>query len=138
MIGDLKINRKMSQGMVILIEPDDSVREALVLLLQSEGWHVKSLGGCEQLATAIADENITALVSESSLPGCTPLEILEQGKKFGFPVIFTGHSLPLQAAVDLIRLGAIDYLEKPFHQDRLMKLLTRIFEGGILADSKQL
>ncbi len=136
MIGDLKINCEMNQGIVILIEPDDSVREALVLLLQSEGWHVKSLDGCKQLAAAIADDNITALVSESSLPACTPLEILEQGKKFGFPVIFTGHSLPLQAAVDLIRLGAIDYLEKPFHQDRLVKLLKRILEGGILAESK--
>ena len=79
--------------------------------------------------------DLNAVVSESSLSGCTPQEILELCKKNGLPVIFTGHSLPLQAAVDLIRQGAIDYLEKPFHQDRLINLLKRISEGGILTGS---
>ena len=120
---------------MVLIEPDAGVREALVLLLQSEGWIVNSLGGCDELAAAIGSMDLNAVVSESSLPGCTPQEILELCKKNGLPVIFTGHSLPLQAAVDLIRQGAIDYLEKPFHQDRLINLLKRISEGGILTGS---
>ena len=117
---------------MVLIEPDASVREALVLLLQSEGWVVNSLAGCDELAAAIADKDVAAVVSESSLPGCTPQEILEQCKQDGLPVIFTGHDLSLQGAVDLIRQGAFDFLDKPFPQGRLVNLLNSILEGGIL------
>lgn len=117
---------------MVLIEPDASVREALVLLLQSEGWIVNSLEGWDELPAAIADREVAAVVSESSLAGCTPQEILEQCKKDGLPVIFTGHEMSLQGAVDLIRQGAIDFLDKPFPPGRLVNLLDSILEGRIL------
>ena len=44
----------------------------------------------------------------------------------GVPVVFTGHDLPLQGAVDLIRQGAMDFLDKPFPQSRLLDLLERL------------
>lgn len=123
MNGDAKINRENNKGVVILIEPDASVREALSLLLQSEGWSVNCLDRCTELATAILTDEVIAIVSESRLPDCTPQEILEQCKKVGLPVIFTGHDLSLQSAVDLIRQGATDFLDKPFPQGRLLDLL---------------
>jgi DNA-binding NtrC family response regulator len=123
MNGDAKINRENNKGVVILIEPDASVREALSLLLQSEGWSVNCLDQCTELATAILTDDVIAIVSESRLPDCTPQEILEQCKKVGLPVIFTGHDLSLQSAVDLIRQGATDFLDKPFPQGRLLDLL---------------
>jgi DNA-binding NtrC family response regulator len=123
MNGDAKINRENNKGVVILIEPDASVREALSLLLQSEGWSVNCLDQCTELAKAISADEVIAIVSESRLPDCTPQEILEQCKKVGLPVIFTGHDLSLQSAVDLIRQGATDFLDKPFPQGRLLDLL---------------
>jgi FixJ family two-component response regulator len=45
------------------------------------------------------------------------------------PVVFTGHDLPLQGAVDLIRQGAVDFLDKPFPQSRLLELLNRLSGG---------
>ncbi len=119
---------------MVLIEPDASVREALVLLLQIEGWIVNSLEGCNELPAASADKDVVAVVSESSLAGCTPQEILEQCKKDGLPVIFTGHEMSLQGAVDLIRQGAIDFLDKPFPPGRLVNLLDSILEGRILKE----
>ena len=124
MNGDAKISRENTKGVVILIEPDASVRDALSLLMQSEGWSVKSLNQCAGLAEAILADAVIAVVSESHLPDCTPQEILEQCKKVGLPVIFTGHDLSLQGAVDLIRQGATDFLDKPFPQGRLLDLLN--------------
>ena len=136
MIGDPEIKHEKYKGMVVLIEPDASIREALVLLLQSEGWMVKSVDGYDELAAVVGDQDIVALVSESNLPACTPQEILKQCKKEGLPVIFTGHDLSLQGAVDLIRQGAIDFLDKPFPQDRLVNLLNGILERRILTQPK--
>lgn len=117
------INSKKNRRTIALIEPDVSVRDALTLLLEGEGWRVNCLDDCNELLTAIEENDLVAVISESSLPNCTPQEILERCSQNSLPVIFTGHDLPLQGAVDLIRQGASDFLDKPFPQSRLLDLL---------------
>ena len=102
------------------------MRDALAILLRGEAWDVRVLQGCDQLGNAISDGMVMAVVSESSLPGCTPEKILDQCNRKGVPVIFTGHDMSLQGAVDLIRQGASDFLDKPFPQGRLIDLLREI------------
>ena len=122
--GDSGIKQKCNKSIVILIEPDASVRDALVTLLRGEDWDVSSLEHCAELPAALEHDDVLAVISESSLPDCTPQEILEQCNNKNIPVIFTGHDLSLQGAVDLIRQGASDFLDKPFPQGRLVDLLN--------------
>jgi DNA-binding NtrC family response regulator len=122
--GGSGIKQKSKKGVVVLIEPDTSVRDALVTLLHGEGWAVNCLDQCTELANALKEEGMIAVISESSLPDCTPQEILEWCNARKIPVIFTGHDLSLQGAVDLIRQGASDFLDKPFPQGRLVDLLN--------------
>jgi FixJ family two-component response regulator len=119
-------------GVVLLNEPDESVRDALTVLLQGENWTVKQAGKRDELAAEIAAGGVTAVVSESSLPESSPAEILDLCKRSGVPVVFTGHDIPLQGAVDLIRQGAVDFLDKPFPQSRLLDLLE-----GLRADPNE-
>jgi len=121
--GERAINSENNKGIVVLIEPDASVRDALTVLLEGENWHVNCLEDCNDLVTAIEESAVVAVISESSLPNCTPQEILECCSQHNLPVVFTGHDLPLQGAVDLIRQGAKDFLDKPFPQSRLLDLL---------------
>ena len=126
---DRAINRaETNKGLVVLNEPNESVRDALTLLLEGEGWSVESVLDCEGLRNALGTGRVMAVISESSLPDCTPGEILELCSALGLPVIFTGHDLPLQGAVDLIRQGAVDFLDKPFPQSRLLNLLEGLLE----------
>jgi len=123
------ITTERTKGILVLLEPDASVREALTLLLRGEGWRVVCADDCEALDELMAQGHVAAVVSESSLPDCTPQEILERSTSRGVPVVFTGHDLPLQGAVDLIRHGAVDFLDKPFPQSRLLDLLDRLENG---------
>lgn len=129
MPGEHAINTEQAHGILLLNEPDESVRDALTLLLQGENWLVRNAADCENLDTLMVSGEITAVISEASLPDCTPGEILERCKKFGVPVVFTGHDLPLQGAVDLIRQGAVDFLDKPFPQSRLLDLLAGLLKA---------
>jgi len=126
MPGDRAIKVENIQKALVLIEPDVSVRDALTVLLEGEGWQVVSLLHCHELPGALENNAVMAIISESSLPNGTPQEIFEQCSRKGLPVIFTGHDLPLQGAVDLIRQGAMDFLDKPFPQSRLLDLLERL------------
>ena len=111
---------------MVLIEPDPFVRDALTLLLEGVGWQVIGLENCHGLDAVVEKNNAVAVISESSLPDCSPQVLLERCSESGLPVIFTGHDLPLQGAVDLIRQGAVDFLDKPFPQTRLLDLLDRL------------
>lgn len=104
-------------------EPDASVRDALGILLEGEDWSVTNVYDCTALKKAVESKEVVALICESSLPDCTPEEILQHCTEHDLPVIFTGHDLSLQGAVDLIRQGAVDFLDKPFPQSRLLELL---------------
>lgn len=134
----MAIKNEHGKGLLVLIEPDPSVRDALSMLLHGEGWAIRYAEDCLELERIIdqhgsggggaadAEGALTAVISESSLPKCTPGEILELSLSRGLPVVFTGHDLPLQGAVDLIRQGAVDFLDKPFPQSRLLDLLDRL------------
>ena len=124
--GDTGIKQEKNKKSVVLIEPDVSVRHALTVLLEGEGWDVNCLSGCRDLEATIGQSDTLAVISESSLPDCTPQEILEICTENDLPVVFTGHELSLQGAVDLIRQGALDFLDKPFPQSRLLDLLQRL------------
>ena len=123
MPGEYVIENSHRHGIVLLNEPDESVRHALTVLLEGEKWTVRNTADCGDLDALMASGDVVAVVSESNLPECPPEAILERCKAHGVPVVFTGHDLPLQGAVDLIRQGALDFLDKPFPQSRLVDLL---------------
>ena len=129
MPGECAVDPAANNGTVLLNEPDESVRDALTVLLRGARWTVRTADDCAGMLRLLAAGGISAVISESSLPDCSPEDILEHCKACGVPVIFTGHDLPLQCAVDLIRQGATDFLDKPFPQSRLLDLLERLQSG---------
>ena len=112
-----------------LVEPDEAVRLALTTLLENQGWQVTALDDGEILEDTLKDTTPFAVVCESSLPDQSASNILETCRDRKIPVVFLGHKTEVQNAVDLVRMGAEDFLEKPFPQGRLLNLLERLAKG---------
>ena len=117
---------KPTDGAIVVLEPDDDVRHALHTLLQGQGWRIESTCAGQALAGILQRQAVAAVISEASLPDCPAGEILGLCASRKIPLIFTGHDLAAQAAVDLVRQGADDYLEKPFSRTRLLDLLNHL------------
>lgn len=100
--------------------------DALRTLLQGQGWAIEMATDESALGKLLDDVRATAVISEASLPASQATDILRACSLRQVPLVFTGHDLPAQAAVDLIRQGASDYLEKPFSHKRLMDLLNQL------------
>ena len=111
---------------VLLIEPDEAVRSALEALLTQAGWTVSAFEGAGCLQLILEEQHPRVLVSESNLPDIDAKSVLEIAKKHTLPVIFLGHEREVQNAVDLVRKGAADFLEKPFPQSRLVDILKEL------------
>jgi RNA polymerase sigma factor (sigma-70 family) len=108
---------------VIIVDDDDAVRESLLWLCEAQGLAAEGYASGEALLACGRAADAACLVLDMRLSGISGLLLFEQLKAAGAycpPVIFlTGHAdVPL--AVAALKLGAVDFLEKPFDDEALL------------------
>ncbi|MEE1925492.1 sigma-54 dependent transcriptional regulator [Pseudomonas sp. 148P] len=116
-----------SRTQVILVDDDPHLRQALSQTLDLAGLRVLPLSDAQGLARRIEADWPGVVVSDIRMPGIDGLQLLEQlhGQDPELPVLLiTGHGdVPL--AVQAMRAGAYDFLEKPFASDALLDSVRR-------------
>ena len=115
----------MSKGNVYVIDDDEAMRDSLHFLLDSSGYQVKLFDTATSFLEALPKLEFGCVVSDVRMPGIDGIELLKRMKTANsmFPIlIMTGHGdVPL--AVEAMKLGAVDFLEKPFEDDRLTAMI---------------
>jgi two-component system, LuxR family, response regulator FixJ len=110
---------------VYVIDDDEAMRDSLNFLLDSAGFNVRLFETALKFLDALPTLELGCVVSDVRMPGVDGIELLKRMKASHarFPiVIMTGHGdVPL--AVEAMKLGAIDFLEKPFEDDRLIGMI---------------
>jgi two-component system, LuxR family, response regulator FixJ len=113
------------RGKVYVIDDDDAMRDSLDFLLGAADFHVTLFESARNFLDALPAIDFGCVVSDVRMPGIDGIELLKHLKAGGslFPVvIMTGHGdVPL--AVEAMKLGAMDFLEKPFEDDRLIGMI---------------
>src|ERR1700692_479243 len=121
----------MTTGLqVIFIEDDELVRRASVQSLQLAGFDVTGHASVESAARSISADFPGVIVSDIRLPGASGLDLLAQCHERApeVPVILvTGHG-DISMAVQAMRDGAYDFIEKPFASERLIEAVRRALE----------
>jgi two-component system, LuxR family, response regulator FixJ len=114
-----------SKGKVYVIDDDEAMRDSLSFLLESAGFDVTLFESAVKFLDAMPELAFGCVVSDVRMPGLDGIELLKRMKTrpASFPIIImTGHGdIPL--AVEAMKLGAIDFLEKPFEDDRLITMI---------------
>jgi two-component system, LuxR family, response regulator FixJ len=115
----------VDRGKVYVIDDDDAMRDSLDFLLGSADFHVTLFESALNFLDALPAIDFGCVVSDVRMPEIDGIELLKRLKAAGslFPVlIMTGHGdVPL--AVEAMKLGALDFLEKPFEDDRLIGMI---------------
>jgi two-component system, LuxR family, response regulator FixJ len=117
----------MSEAVVHVIDDEADVRDAVALLLKSVGLRSALYASAPEFL-AVPVRGPGCVVVDVRLPGMSGLELLERLAREGqaLPVIvMTGHG-DIPMAVRAMRAGALDFIEKPFHDQAL---LDRIHEA---------
>jgi two-component system response regulator FixJ len=114
-----------SDAVVHLIDDDEAVRQALAFLLAASGFAVRVHESAASFLDAIATVQPGCVVTDVRMPGVDGLELQRQlkARRLGLPVIvMTGHGdVPL--AVEAMKAGAVDFLEKPFEDEALLSAI---------------
>jgi two-component system, LuxR family, response regulator FixJ len=110
---------------VYVIDDDEAMRDSLSFLLDSANFEVALFETAQQFLDALPNLSIGCIVSDVRMPGIDGIELLKRLKtlRSGYPiVVMTGHGdVPL--AVEAMKLGAMDFLEKPFEDERLIAMI---------------
>ncbi len=117
---------------VFVVDDDEAMRDSLDFLLSSAGCAVRTFEAAERLLEALTDGNCGCVVTDVRMPGVDGLELLRRIKaaRPSLPVvIITGHGdVPL--AVEAMKLGAADFVEKPFDDERLIGVVQAALAGA--------
>ena len=114
-----------TKGHVYVIDDDEAMRDSLNFLLDSSGFGVTLFDDAQAFLDVLPGLAFGCVVSDVRTPGIDGIELLKRMKaqQSPFPIlIMTGHGdVPL--AVEAMKLGAVDFLEKPFEDDRLTTMI---------------
>jgi two-component system response regulator FixJ len=121
----------MSDDQVFVVDDDADIRDSMRLLLEVAGFKVRSFHSPKHF---LADDHPKhgCLIADIRMPDMSGLELQEEvtRRHIELPVIIiTGHGdVPL--AVQAMKAGAIDFLEKPFSDDMILASVRRAMEIG--------
>jgi two-component system, LuxR family, response regulator FixJ len=114
-----------NRGKVYVIDDDEAMRDSLNFLLDAADFNVTLFETALSFLKVLPSLDFGCVVSDVRMPGVDGIELLKRMKVVHstFPiVIMTGHGdVPL--AVEAMKLGAVDFLEKPFEDDRLIGMI---------------
>ena len=124
------------RGKVYVIDDDEAMRDSLNFLLDSANYKVTLFETALKFLDALPSLAFGCVVSDVRMPGLDGIELLKrmQAGHSTFPiVIMTGHGdVPL--AVEAMKAGAIDFIEKPFDEQAILSAVHGALDRGTTSD----
>lgn len=117
-------------GHVLIIEDDDEMRDSMESLLTSTGFTVHVWSKPELFIRQLPEVAPAAVITDMRMPGMTGLDLHQQLLASGrtFPVIYISGESTLHQSVKAMKLGAFEFLVKPFTREELLKAVTAAIE----------
>ena len=115
---------------VHLIDDDEAVRQSLAFLLTSAGFAVRTYASATAFLDALVAVQPGCIVTDVRMPGLSGLDLQREliNRRIGLPVIvMTGHG-DVKLAVETMKAGAVDFIEKPFQDETLISAIRTAFD----------
>jgi two-component system response regulator FixJ len=110
------------EPIIYVIDDDDAVRQSLEFLLKTAGITVRSFESGQAFLEVLPQIHSGCVITDVRMPEVTGIDVLRRVKEINadLPVIvITGHG-DISLAVEAMKIGAVDFLEKPFDDDLLL------------------
>lgn len=117
----------MSQekGTLLIVDDEAEIREIIEVNVASLGFNVLEAGDGEQALEVLKEHRVDVVVSDLMMPRVSGLSLLTDMRDLGFmqPFIFVTAYPSQDSTIQALRLGAFDYVEKPFDSEELKMLI---------------
>lgn len=119
-------------NLVHVIDDDEAIRESLTFLLGTVGLDVRTYDSATAFLSALPTIGLGCVVTDVRMPGISGVDLLHRLRELGvsMPVIvITGHG-DVQLAVEAMKVGARDFIEKPFDDEMLLGAIRVALDDG--------
>jgi two-component system NtrC family response regulator len=124
---------------VLLIDDDDSLRRVVEYNLREEGYRVLTAGDGATGLQAFQGETVDLVLTDVRMPEMDGLELLTRLKAMqpDLPVVMLTAHGTIDSAVEAMKLGASDYLRKPFNREQLKAAVRKALEVAALTSENR-
>ena len=125
---------------ILVVDDETSCRDSLRRLLEVWGYNVVSAGTGEKALEMVHEHHPEAILTDLVMPGMSGIELVEKLRyEYPVPIIVMSGQGTIETAVEAIKLGATDFLEKPVEPGKLKILLEKMEETSeLLAENRRL
>ena len=118
------------KGTIYVVDDDEAVRDSLQWLLEGKEYRVRCFDSAESFLSRYDAREVACLIVDIRMGGMTGLELQNRliEARSPLPIVFiTGHG-DVPMAVDTMKKGAMDFIQKPFKEDQLVTLVERMLD----------
>lgn len=124
---------------VLVVDDDPVMREMVSELLGERGYSVDTAGSAEEALDKLGEVDFACVLTDLQMPGMDGMELLGAVRERcpDTPTVMMTSFGSIEAAVEAIRLGAHDFVTKPFESARLLLVIERAVEKGALQEENR-
>jgi FixJ family two-component response regulator len=118
------------KGTVYVVDDDEAVRDSLQWMLEGKDYRVRCFDSAESFLSRYDAREVACLIADIRMGGMTGLELQTKLIESNSPLplaFITGHG-DVPMAVDTMKKGAMDFIQKPFNDEQLVPLVERMLE----------
>ena len=118
------------KGTVYVVDDDEAVRDSLQWLLEGKDYRVRCFESAESFLSRFDPREVACLIADIRMDGMSGMELQDRllERQSPLPIVFiTGHG-DVPMAVETMKKGALDFIQKPFNEEHLLPLVERMLE----------
>jgi two-component system CheB/CheR fusion protein len=123
---------ELSAPVVFVVDDDNMLRDTMRIVLEADGHIVEDFASCEAFLESYAPNGPACLLLDATLPGMKGIELIQHLREKGdvIPAIMITGQSEVSLAVEAMKAGASDFIQKPFERSELLESVTRAIENS--------
>jgi DNA-binding NtrC family response regulator len=128
---------RRAAGRVLVVDDHRQARESMAFILEQAGHRVDCVSSAVEALQFLEDHTVDLVMTDLQMPGMSGLEFIRalERRPHGAQLVMVTAHATVASAVEAMRHGAFDYIEKPFDADRLERLVERALAHGRMLDA---
>ncbi len=119
---------------ILIVDDEEGLRKSLAILFQKEGYGVRSVTNGEEAMRQFGKQSFDLVITDLRMDGMNGIDLLKSMRKehVQIPIIIMTAFGTIDSAVEAMRLGATDYVAKPFEYDEIVHRANRAIEKSAI------
>ena len=121
------------RGLILIVDDEPDLREVVAEILSDLNADIVQAANGREALEILASRQVDAILSDIDMPVLGGLEFLREAKRLGLaiPFVFVTAFGDKRNVLEALRLGAIDFIEKPFRNEAVLDVMAKALELGL-------